>query len=71
MEAKNPSINFKEINLDKEKERKFQKNCLIFYKKKTLERVSEFFEKFDIDAKMNMSSMNKFSTILYKNFKPD
>jgi hypothetical protein len=26
-------------------------------------------EKFDIDAKMNMSSMNKYSTILYNNFK--
>ena len=26
-------------------------------------------EKFDIDAKMKMSSMNKYSTILYNNFK--
>ena len=26
-------------------------------------------EKFDIDAKINMSSMNKYSTILYDNFK--
>ena len=26
-------------------------------------------EKFDINAKMNMSSMNKYSTILYNNFK--
>ena len=25
--------------------------------------------KFDIDAKMNMSLMNKYSTILYNNFK--